>query len=191
MAVITQNGGGQGGSRWRIAVWGISAFLLLLPLLAMQFTTEVTWTGSDFGAFGAMLVAACGSYELAARMTGNTAYRAAVAVGIVAAFLLVWVNLAVGIIGSESNPANLLFGGVLGIGLIGALIARFEPQGMARVLIATALAQAAVLVIALIALTAELGPLFMLTGFFVALWLLSAWLFRKAAREQTVMGATA
>jgi hypothetical protein len=183
-----QSGGGPGGSRWRIAVWGAAAFLLLLPLVAMQVTTEVTWTGSDFAVFGAMLVAACGSYELAARMTGNTAYRAAVGVAIVAAFLLVWVNLAVGIIGSENDPANLLFGGVLGVGLVGALVARFEPQGMARALIATALAQALVAVIALIA---ESGPLLMLTGCFVALWLLSAWLFRKAAREQAVIDAAA
>ena len=39
-------------------------------------------------------------------MTGNSAYRAAVGVAIAAAFILVWMNLAVGIIGSEDNPAN-------------------------------------------------------------------------------------
>ena len=130
-----------------------------------------------------MLLVACSTYELAARMTGNTAYRAAVGVAVAAGFILVWMNLAVGIIGSEENPANLMFGGVLAVGIIGALIARFQPYGMARALVATALAQALVAVIALIA---GLGytPLVILTGFFVALWLTSAWLFRKAAREQ-------
>jgi hypothetical protein len=187
MAAIMQNGG-ERGARWRVAVWGMAALFLLLPLIAMQFTTEVTWTGSDFAVFGAMLLAACGGYELAARMTGNTAYRAAAGVAIVAAFLLVWVNLAVGIIGSENDPANLMFGGVLGVGLIGALVARFQPRGMARALVATALAQALVVVVALIAVTGELAPLFMLSGFFVAMWLLSAGLFRKAAREQVSQG---
>jgi hypothetical protein len=95
-------------------------------------------------------------------------------------------NLAVGIIGNEDNPANLMYGGVLAVGIIGAVIARFQPHGMARALVATALAQALVAVIALIA---GLGYTLILTGFFVALWLTSARLFRKAAQEQVFAGA--
>ena len=119
-------------------------------------------------------------------MSGGTAYRAAVGVAVVAAFILIWLNLAVGIIGTEDNPANLMFGGVLVVGTIGAIIARFKPHGMARALVATALAQALVAVIALIA---GLGatPLLILTGFYVALWLTSARLFRKA--EQVPAGS--
>ena len=193
MAGNTENGGGRRGSRWRIAVWGTAALLLLLPLVAMQFTDEVDWDLTDFVVVGAMLVGAGGTYELAARMTGNIAYRAAVGVAVAAAFLLVWINLAVGIIGTEDNPANLMYGGVLAVGIIGAIIARFQPHGMARALFATALAQALVAVIALIA-GLGYGPSWpganlILTGFFVALWLTSAWLFRKAAREQTPAGA--
>ena len=90
-------------------------------------------------------------YELAARKTGNIAYRAAVGVALAAALLLVWINLAVGIIGNEDNPANLMYIGVLAVGTIGAIIARFQPHGMARALFATALAQGLVVVIALIA----------------------------------------
>ena len=59
------------------------------------------------------VAAACGTCELAARMTGNSAYRAAVGVAVAAAFILVWMNLAVGIIGTEDNPAKLMYGGVL------------------------------------------------------------------------------
>jgi hypothetical protein len=148
--------------------------MLLLPLFAMQVTDEVDWDVADFALFGAMLVGAGGTFELAARMTGNNAYRAAVGVALAAAFILVWMNLAVGIIGNEDNPANLMYGGVLAVGIIGAVIARFQPHGMARALVATALAQA------LVAVIAGLGYTFILTGFFVALWLISAWLFRKA-----------
>ena len=98
-------------------------------------------------------------------------------------FLLVWVNLAVGIIGTEHDPANLMFGGVLMVGAAGALIARFAPRGMARALAATALAQALVGGIVFIAgLSFEAVPL---CAFFAALWLTSAWLFRRAAREGT------
>jgi hypothetical protein len=193
MAGNTEIGGGRRGSRWRIAVWGTAAFLLLLPLVAMQFTDEVNWDETDFAVIGAMLAVACGTYELAARMTGNSAYRAAVGVAVAAAFILVWMNLAVGIIGTEDNPANLMYGGVLAVGIIGAVIARFQPHGMARALVATALAQALVAVIAVIA---GMGypaspPLEILgvTALFTVLWLISAWLFRNAAREQTPAGA--
>jgi hypothetical protein len=188
MAGNTENGDGR-GRLWRIAPWAIAALILLLPLVAMQFTDEVVWDANDFAVIGAMLFGACGAYELAARTTGNIAYRAAVGVAVVAAFILIWINLAVGIIGSEGNPANLMYGGVLAVGILGALIVRFQPHGMARALAATALAQGLVGVIALIAGLGSTeanwpGAVVFLTGFFAALWLVSAWLFRKAAQEQ-------
>jgi hypothetical protein len=171
-----------------MAVWGTAALLLLLPLVAMQFTDEVDWTLSDFIVMGAMLSAACGAYELATRMTGNRAYRAAVGVAVVAAFLLVWVNLAVGIIGSENNSANLLFAGVLAVGLVGALLARFQPRGMARAMVATAIAQALVaVVVPLAGWDLKAVPL---TAFFSAAWLVAAWLFGKAARGISASVAT-
>ena len=190
----TDDGGGRRGSHWRIAAWGSAALMLLLPLFAMQVTDEVDWDVADFAIFGAMLVGAGGIFELEARTTGNNAYRAAVGVALAAAFILVWVNGAVGIIGNEDNPANLMYGGVLAVGIIGAVIARFQPDGKARALFATALAQALVAVIALTAGLGSRGPIWprdilILTGFFAALWLTSAWLFRKAAREQTPAGA--
>ncbi len=193
MAGNTENGGGRRGSRWRIAAWSAAALLLLLPLFAMQVTDQVVWDVADFAFFGALLVGAGVTYELAARMTGNTAYRAAAGVALAAAFLLVWVNGAVGIIGSEDNDANLMYGGVLAVGIIGAIIARFQPDGMARALFATALAQALVAVIALLAGLGSPwsgpGEILILNGFFVALFVGSAWLFRKAARGRAEQGA--
>ena len=194
MAGNAGNGNGRRGNRWRIAIWGTAAFLLLLPSVAMQFTKEVNWDETDFIVFGAMLLVACGTYELATTRTGNTSYRAAVGIAVAAAFILVWMNLAVGIIGNEDNPANLMFGGVLAVGFVGAIIARFQPHGMARALFAAALAQALVGVIALIAKLGSTGPrwpldVLALTGFFVGLFVGSALLFRRAARQQSPAGA--
>jgi hypothetical protein len=153
----------------------------------MQFTEEVAWTPFDFVVAGFMLLAACGTCELGARMSSSTAYRAAIGIAVVAGFLVVSINLAVGIIGTEGDPANLMFGGVLMVGAVGAFIARFQPPGMARALFATAVAQA---LVAVIALVAGLGfEAVVLSAFFAALWLLSAGLFRKATREQTPAGA--
>jgi hypothetical protein len=169
----------------RIAAWSAAALLLLLPLVAMQFTEEVSWTVADF-VFAAVLILAVGvPFELAVRKSGDRAYRTAVGIALVAAFLLVWVNGAVGIIGSEDSPANLMYFGVLAVGILGALLARFQPLGMARTLFATALAQAVVAGIALIAGLGSPanGPLeiVLLNGFFVALFAGSGALFRKVA----------
>ena len=148
----------------------------------MQFTSEVDWDFVDFAIFSTMLLVVCGTYELSTRLTGNKAYRLAVGIALVGAFLLTWVNLAVGIIGNEENSANLMFFAIPAVGIVGALIVRFESRGMARALVATAIAQAFVSVIALIA---GWGYTFVLTGFFIIFWLTSAQLFRKAAREQS------
>ncbi len=167
---------------WRILVWSAAACLLLLPLVAMQFSNEVNWKPGDFIIFGFMLVAACGMYELATRITGSFVYRAAAAIAIAAGFILVWINLAVGMIGNEGNSANLMYVGVLAVGGIGVLLARFKPEGMARALYAMAIAQVLVAVIALVGgLETRFGPL-VLNLFFVAMFLGSAFLFSQAAR---------
>jgi len=150
----------------------------------------VDWDIVDFTVFGAMLLGVVVVYTLAKRKTENTAYRFAVIVALAAAFILIWVNGAVGIIGDASNDANMMYFGVLAVGVIGAIIARFRPQGMVPALLATALAQAGVAAIALIAGLGSSAPnwpkdILVLTGFFVALWLLSAWLFRNAAQEHS------
>lgn len=185
MARNMENPSARRSNRWSLAIWGGAAGLLLLPAVAMQFTGEVNWTASDFIVMGAMLFAACGAYELLARMTSSTAYRAAVGIAIVTAFLTVWVNLAVGMLGSEGNPANLLFGAVLAVGLVGMLIAKFQSLGMARAMEATALAQAAMTLYALLGGYAEV--VFHI-GVFIVPWVLSAQLFRKAARERLAEG---
>lgn len=156
--------------------------MLLLPLIAMQFTAEVDWDAMDFIVFGTMLAAAGGGLELASRIAPNKTYLAAAGVALAAAFILVWVNLAVGIIGNEENPANLMYYGVLAVGIFGTIIARCRPNAMARVMVTTAIAQ---VLVAIIALFAGLGYTFALTGFFVALWLASAWLFNKCYLETT------
>lgn len=171
--------GETSGINWRIAAWTAAGLMLLLPLIAMQFTDEVAWDVADFVFFGALLVGVGLAFELAARKTGNAAYRMGVGLALAAAFLLIWVNGAVGIIGSENNDANLVYYGVLAVALIGALVARFEAAGMARAMAATAGAQVLVFAIALVAGWGFTG---LITFIFVAFWLGSARLFQNAAR---------
>ena len=79
------NGSGRRRGGWRIAVWGTAVIMLLIPLVAMQFTDEVDWDVADFAIFGAMLAAAGGAFELVVRMTVNKTYHAAAGVGLPAA----------------------------------------------------------------------------------------------------------
>lgn len=77
-----------------------------------------------------------------------------------------------------------MYFGVLAVGIIGAFIARFRAVGMARALFVMAIAQAFVAGVALIGRLGYpwSGPLelLLLNGFFVALFVGSAWLFRRA-----------
>jgi hypothetical protein len=128
-------------------------------------------------------------------VTGKNAYRAALGLAVATAFVLIWLSLGVGIIGADGDPANRMYFGVVAVGIVGALIARFRPLGMARALFAMAVAQ---VVVAVIALVARLGlpwsgPLEILglTGFFVVLFGGSALLFRKAALGHAGAGHSA
>ena len=170
------DGGGR-VNRWRIAGWTLAGGLLLLPLVAMAFTDEVDWGPEDFLA-AAILIGGTGLvFELAVRRTRDPAYRAGVGVCLAAGFLLIWINLAVGIIGSEDNPLNQLYAGVLAVGLIGSLAGGLRPRAMAVAFAAAAAAQILVSAIALY----HGHVTVIIDGFFASLWLTAAWLFRRAA----------
>ena len=177
MADLTQIVAGDRWSYWRIAMWGGAAVLLALPAIAMQMgASGVDWSASDFLIMGVMLGVACGACELAARTSSNGAFRIASGIAIGTAFLTIWVNLAVGMIGSENNPYNQLFGGVLLLALGGAAVARFRPRSIAWAMAAAATAQ---LVLGAIGLSVDQrGAIF---SMLIALpWLLSALLFRRS-----------
>lgn len=173
------------GFRRRLAVWIGTAALMLLPVLAIRGMEPAAWDLPGDFIFLAILVAGVGAaYELAVRAAVGTAYPVAAGIAVAAALLQIWINLAVGIIGSEDNPANLIYGGVLAVAIGGAVLARFRPFGMACAMAATAVAQALSFVAALIAGLGFTGPI---TVFFAALWLIAAWLFRKAAEDRSAM----
>jgi hypothetical protein len=185
MTESVESQGSVGGSRLRVAAWSGAALLLLLPAVAMQFTDEVNWSTGDFVIMGIMIAVVGGVCELTVRATGNTTYRAGVGLAVLACFLLTWANAAVGLIGSEDNPANMMYAGVLALVIIGAVIARGQAPGMARTMFATV---AALVVIAAIAMVLRLGApyttpvqIVWLTTFFAALFAGAGVLFQRVA----------
>lgn len=91
--MLTQN-------RRLLTIVGTIVFILLAPLIAMQFTTEVKWTPFDFIVAGTLLAIAGLAIEFTIRKVMNSRYRLAICLAILAVFLLTWVELAVGIFGS-------------------------------------------------------------------------------------------
>ena len=112
-------------------------------------------------------------------LTRRAAYRAAIGLAVATSLLLVWMGLAVGT--EDDNSGGLMYLGVIVFG-IGAITTHFRPQGMVRTLFAAALAQASVAVVAMIA-WGQYFEFLILNGFFIALWVGSALLLRRAIHE--------
>lgn len=84
-------------ARSRALLWGVIAVLLVLPAVAMLFTSEMNWGPEDF-VVAAILLGGTGlALELAARWLVDPRKRALAALAIVGALLVVWAELAVGI----------------------------------------------------------------------------------------------
>tara|TARA_R100001143_G_scaffold52481_2_gene47710 strand:- start:88761 stop:89339 length:579 start_codon:yes stop_codon:yes gene_type:complete len=157
--------------------------LLLIPLIAMQFSDEVVWTLSDFIIAGTFLFGTGLTYKLITRKSGNVTYRIAIGFALFTWLFLLWVNGAVGIIGSENNPINLLYFGVIAVGIIGAIIARFQSNGLIYTMFAMAIAQALIAVVAILGgyhpnTESAIFEIITVNGFFIMLFIISALIFR-------------
>lgn len=169
-----------------------TAALLSIPLLATLFGGEVHWSIYDFVFAGVLIFGTGLIYELISRGVKNNDYRIGLVISLGAGFLLIWSNLAVGIIGSEDNPFNTMYFGVILIGIIGALLSRFKPNGMAWTLFTMAIAQGLVPLIALSIGRPDVGTAEQLMGviqvlginaFFILLFITAGIFFRKANIE--------
>ena len=175
----------------------ITAFLLSIPLLRSLFAGEWDLDVRVFllvGAVGTLLFIIGLACQMLIRKLGSTLYRLAVGLALMATFLLVWGNFVQA--AHDVNPAAMTYFTVPLVGITGAAIARFRPDGMARALFVTALAQVLVLAIVLMIQNPQVLPWTapVLRGFggnalFAVLFAGSAWLFRNAARSESAPGA--
>ena len=81
-------------------VFFVTAAILLVPLVAMQFSDDWNWDLSDFVTIGILLVSTGLLIALASRKINNINYRAAAIIALVVSLLLIWTELAVGLFGS-------------------------------------------------------------------------------------------
>jgi hypothetical protein len=121
---------------------------------------------------------------------GRRAYRAGIAVAVVAAFLTVWTT----IVRDDGNAIGFFM--VIMAVAVGWFAAWFRPAGMARTMLGVAVMQGMVgSLIATAPITANVPgeslKALLFSGFFTLLWLISGAFFRAAAKGERSTSATA
>lgn len=163
----------------------VTACILMIPLVAMQFTEEVNWSLSDFIIMGTLIFGTGVVYDWISSRGNNKLYRIAVSIAVFTVFLLTWVNMAVGIIGSDKNDANLMYFSLIPIGLAGALIVKFQANGMAVVAFVLAGIQMLIPITAFIINKPDFDPgvaaVFAINAIFSVLFIGSGLLFKRSA----------
>lgn len=116
--------------------------VLVIPLVG-TFTVEGwNWDGFDFVVAGIVLFTAFFMIEFLAKKMRDIPSRVATGITVVTTLLIVWVNLAVGIIG-DGNNTSACYMLVVPVGFIGLALSRLKPQGLSY----TAFAMAAVMLL--------------------------------------------
>ena len=167
-----------GKTMLRVALGALA--VLMVPLVASQFVEDWNW---PVGAFVRVYVLFFGTgmvFALVARRMGAWSYKAGVGVALLGGFALGWSNMVH--VADSGNPANLMYYSVLGVGAVGACLARLKARGLALTLFAMAAT------LALIAVTLPSGaPPYLARnmaighGVFVALFTASGLLLRHAS----------
>ncbi|WP_263415985.1 hypothetical protein [Terriglobus albidus] len=121
--------------------------LLMVPVIASRVVDGWNWPPRAFVLVYVLFFGTGMAYALIARKMNSWAYKAGVGIALVTGFGLGWSNMVH--VADSGNPANLIYYSVLVVGLIGALLTRLQPRGLAFTLFAMA---------ALLALIAVLLP---------------------------------
>jgi hypothetical protein len=166
----------------------VTALILLIPILGNHFVDGWNWPFRGFVLFGAVIFSTALAFQLATRNADSMGHRVAFGITLVTSFVLFWGNFVQA--ADDVNPAALTYLIVPVVGIAGAVIVRFRPDGMARVLFTMALTQAFLLTRAFIIRNPDVTPWTapVIRGFagnavnLIAL-LVAALLFRTAARR--------
>lgn len=174
--------GASAWNYWRIARWTAALALLLTPLAMMQISDEWHWSIDSFLLAGTMIGGVGLLYELAERASGSRAYRAGVAIALVASILTVWTTIV------RDDGTGIGFFMLIMAAATGGFSAWFKPAGMARTMLGVAVMQTLLgVAIATAPSTVSLpgGPsrILVFSGFFAAMWMISAAFFRAAAKR--------
>lgn len=83
-----------------LTIMAIALGILLIPLIAMNFTTTVYWTLFDFVVIGTLLIGTGLTLEFILRKIKSVRYRILAGIILFSLLFLIWIELAVGIFGT-------------------------------------------------------------------------------------------
>ncbi len=173
-------------ARARHGLWAAGAGFIGTALVFRPIVGEGGWI-DHVAQSGALLLAIATAVEIVSRTPPAKSYRRGVGFGLAALLALGWVNAAVGIIGSESNPANAVYLAVLVVVLIGAVASRLRPRGLASTMLASAITLLAIAFLAsagqLQGAHTDLFEVMRIHGIFITLFLGAGALFSSASEE--------
>jgi len=154
--------------------------LLMVPAVASRLVEGWNWPAGAFVLVYVLFFATGLVYALVARRMDAWSYKLGVGVALAAAFAFGWSTMVQ--TADSGHPERLWYLSVLVVGIVGALLARLKPRGLARTLFAMAVT------LALIALMLPSGAppdfarrIALGHGVFVALFAASGLLFRHAS----------
>ncbi|MBO6793810.1 MAG: hypothetical protein JJ895_07865 [Balneolaceae bacterium] len=165
----------------------VGAFLIIMiPLIAMQFTSEVVWTTSDFIIAWTILFSIGFAFQAIGKRAKNSSYKFATGIAAFTTLFVIWSNLAVGIIGNEDNPLNLMYFGVVLLMVFGSYIAQLKAKAMSKVLFASAVLHALVSIIGLSIFSTQnpgytIVNIAIINVVLVTMWAVSGLLYGKAS----------
>jgi hypothetical protein len=123
-----------GKTMLRVALGALA--MLMVPLVASQVVDGWNWPAGAFVRVYVLFFVTGMVFALVARRMGAWSYKAGVGVALLAGFALGWSNMVH--VADSENPANLMYYSVLGVGAVGALLARLKARGLAFTLFAMA-----------------------------------------------------
>lgn len=88
-------------SKTTFILYAIAALILAIPLLTMQFTSEVNWTAIDFFVAGLLLFATAAAIDFILKKIKTDNKRFIYIAAVLVILFLVWAELAVGIFGTS------------------------------------------------------------------------------------------
>jgi len=123
-----------GKTMLRVALGSLA--LLMVPLVASRLVAGWNWNAGAFLFVYVLFFATGMAYAVIARKMDAWSYKAGVGLALVTGFALGWSNMVH--VADSENPANLVYYGVLAVGVVGALLARLQARGLAYTLFAMA-----------------------------------------------------
>lgn len=84
----------------QLLILAIVGTTLLVPMIGMNFSNEVNWSFFDFIVAGTLLLSSGFLLDFTARKISKTKYRVIVFITIISVLLFIWIELAIGVIGT-------------------------------------------------------------------------------------------